>query len=411
MSQLDLTHPVDLISPSWSAAAVHLQGNIVKPHGRKHTVMLLFVLAQGDGLRAALRDLAAAFVTSAAGQQNQRDRIESAPNSVFGNLGLSAAGYRKLGIDQEALQQAFALRGYTQNWFLDGMRAKGNAWGDALDQLEAFYQKAAVDGYLLLACAGECPLLEAAAMAKRRLSGCCAVVHEERGQVLEQNGLEYEPFGFRDAISMPSVLTTGAAPPPHNAETLLFRDRLAGQSNCFGTFVVYRKLEQDVTGFGQAAQALGQALGLTADEAAARIVGRRKDGTALVADFSQDPSGRVCPLQAHIRKVNPQVSARGGRIVVPLYRRGVPYRTDQTQGLLFLAMQQNIATQFGLAMRDWVNDSDFPVPGTGTDSLLGRPGGVQDWNGFPHDVGRHVTFRGGEFFFLPSLAFFRSLGG
>jgi hypothetical protein len=107
--------------------------------------------------------------------------------------------------------------------------------------------------------------------------------------------------------------------------------------------------------------------------------------------------------------VNPQTTVTGNRVNIPLYRRATPYAADGKQGLLVLAMQANLGAQFGMLVRTWMNSPDFPVPGTGTDSLLGTPGGVQDWKGKRHDVGRHVTFRGGEFFFLPSLAFFRSL--
>ncbi|MCA2968506.1 MAG: hypothetical protein INH43_08330 [Acidobacteriaceae bacterium] len=412
MTLLDIRDPIDLLSPAWRTAAEQLQGNIVKPHGREHTTMLLFVFENRADLRAKLRNLASAFVTSAAKQQQQQSALATgACNEMFGNLALSAAGYRKLAWSEDALKSAFTHIHYNETWFLDGMRARYRVWGEPEQaRLEDFYQTTTVDGYLLLACADRDILDQATTVAKNALGAFCRQVHEERGQLIKRNGEEYEPFGFRDAIAKPTVIT-GANRTPHEARTLLFRDRLAPSNNCFGTFVVYGKLEQDVSGFWQAAGDLGTKLGWSANYAAARIIGRDENGTALVNDFSQDPQGTVCPFQAHIRKVNPQFSSAGHPIVVPLYRRGTPYQTDNTTGLLFLSMQENIGVQFGRLMRTWVNSADFPVSGTGTDSLVGRPGGVQNWDGILHDVGRHVTFRGGEFFFLPSLAFFHSLDG
>jgi Dyp-type peroxidase family len=406
-SSLDLTRPIDPTSATWGAIAETLQGNIAKPHGREYTVMLLFVLGDGAKARAGLASVAGTFVTSARQQSLQGEQRAENPTTVLGNLGLSAGGYRKLGFTEQQLEKAFAQR-YDRNWFLDGMGAKAVALGDAAGTLEQFYQDEKLDGYLLLACADAAALQQACQSARTALNGFCTAIQEEPGRQILRDGKCYEPFGFRDAIAMPGIFDTTASD-KQPADTLLFRDRLAQDPSCFGTFVVYRKLEQDVAGFKQAAQGLATALGSTPDDAAALVVGRRQDGTLLIPDFSHDPGGNVCPFHAHVRKVNPQTTVTGNRVNIPLYRRATPYAADEKQGLLFLAMQANLGAQFGMLVRTWMNSPDFPVPGTGTDSLLGTPGGTQDWKGKSYDVGRHVTFRGGEFFFLPSLAFLRSL--
>lgn len=408
-SAFDLTWPIDPASAAWNAIGETLQGNIAKPHGREYTVMLLFVLADGAKTREGLADLAETFVTSAKQQSVQGAQRAHNPKTVLGNLGLSARGYRKLGFPEQQLETAFAHR-YDRNWFLDGMSAKADTLGDSHDTLDPFYRDQQLDGYLFLAGADDEVLRQQSRKARQALDGFCSVIHEEVGQQILRDGQPYEPFGFRDGIAMPGIFDTPASD-KQPADTLLFRDRLAQDPSCFGTFVVYRKLEQDVEGFTKATRDLAAALGSTSDEEAALIIGRRRDGTLLIPAFSQDPAGQVCPFQAHVRKVNPQTTATGNRVNIPLYRRATPYKAGETVGLLFLAMQANLGAQFGMLMRTWVNSPGFPVPGTGTDSLLGTPGGPQNWKGTPHDVGRHVTFRGGEFFFLPSLAFFHSLDG
>ncbi len=405
MPTLDLQTTIDPDSAAWAAAARTLQGNIAKPHGREHTAILLFVIAERGAARARLRDLAETFVTSAEEQRRQAEARAGDPNTVFGNLGLSGAGYRKLGYSETELEEGFRRR-YGRDWFLDGMDARAQDLGDTGARQEEFYNREAVDGYLLMACEDSGVLERAVRAARERLQWFCGAIHEERGQVLRQNGEVREPFGFRDGIAMPTIFGG------QRGESLLFEDRLAQREGSYGTFVVYRKLEQDVAGFAASVQRLAAAAQITEDHAAAMIMGRYKDGTPLAADFAQDSDGSQCPFHAHIRKVNPQVTPQGRKATIPLYRRSTPYALEGKQGLLFLAMQAHIAKSFGVMVRTWVNNPNFPDTGApvGTDSLLGVPGGTQNWNDTPFDVGRHVAFRGGEFFFLPSLAFFANLG-
>jgi len=416
MPRLDLLSTIDPDSAAWRVAEATLQGNVAKPHGRDHTAMLLFVMEEAGGTQVGLRGLAAEYVTSAQQQRAHSETKDSAPNTVEGNLGLSVTGYGKLGVTREALEHAFRQR-YGRNWFLDGMAGRAQELGDEEALQEEFYSRETVDGYLLLACADRGVLQETVKAAKATLAGFCRIIHEEWGQLLRDNGVLREPFGFRDGIAMPTILGG------ERGESLLFEDRLASQKGHYGTFVVYRKLEQDVAGFETAVQGLASTAQVPKEYAEAMIMGRFKDGTPLsnangptagmeaaAPDFWNDLDGGKCPFQAHVRKVNPQWTPRRRRVSIPLYRRSTPYATEEKQGLLFLAMQENIGHTFGEMMRKWVNGPDFLKRGTGTDALLGTPGGTQDWNGTAFDVGRHVAFRGGEFFYLPSLSFFATLG-
>ncbi len=87
------------------------------------------------------------------------------------------------------------------------------------------------------------------------------------------------------------------------------------------------------------------------------IIGRRKDtGAPLDAnaefarpDFTQDPTGEVIPLTAHIRLANPRTpETERNRILrrAHNYDRGIDVVGDLDTGLIFTCYQQDIARQF-----------------------------------------------------------------
>src|SRR5262249_28992793 len=136
-------------------------------------------------------------------------------------------------------------------------------------------------------------------------------------------------------ILPPAPLTAGR-PPDASGPARLGERRDLGRN---GSFLVIRQLEQDVEGFNgfldaKAAElkddprvpALDQAVTLR-DWLGAKVVGRWKDGTSLLAnahkpggadpdnDFvygKDDAGGLRCPLGAHIRRANPRDSLDPG---------------------------------------------------------------------------------------------------
>src|SRR3954467_9251740 len=73
-----------------------LHGNILKGHGRDHTVpIFLEFTAAGPDLRAKLGALAAKVVTSALARRDQTDRFKADGTSggIFGNVPLTSMGY------------------------------------------------------------------------------------------------------------------------------------------------------------------------------------------------------------------------------------------------------------------------------------------------------------------------------
>jgi Dyp-type peroxidase family len=301
-----------------------------------------------------------------------------------------------------------------------------------------------------------------------------------------QPGLDYDHFGFRDGISQPAIRGAGdwrdrgprdvlaagefllghpassgyTAPPlrlaaeqdpagllPATAEPARpypdfhgpqpFRD--FGRN---GSFMVVRRLRQDVAGFhaGTAAAAADLAarcphLPATIQQdvdgtwVQARIIGRWPDGTPVIDraslgstpnprnDFSfaqEDPQGLACPLGAHIRRANPRDgldlsdplawdTANRHRII----RRGRPYDTGSEQGLMFTAICADIERQFEFVQQRWLFGRSFHgLPGE-IDPLLGQGDFTLPTAAGPvrlTGLARWVEMRGGGYFFLPGRA-------
>lgn len=261
----------------------------------------------------------------------------------------------------------------------------------------------------------------------------------QRADVLE--GLR-EPFGFRDGIAQPQPdLTPLGGPPPPNGKRVALGEFVLGYDDegggkpgepaeigHNGTFMVVRKLEQDVDGFAKYLRKHSGGDPEREERLAAKLLGRRRDGTPLVHvpgpsppaegepannfGYAHDEHGRQCPLGAHIRRANPRdgldpegIFSKRHRIL----RRGVPYAEDGRQGLMFVCLQASIARQFEFIQCEWLNDGE--TLGLGDDPDLTSPAdGKMVIQGSPPDlveIHQFVTCRGGDYFFAPGL---RALG-
>jgi Dyp-type peroxidase family len=211
-----------------------------------------------------------------------------------------------------------------------------------------------------------------------------------------------------------------------------------------GTFLVVRKLRQDVEGFANYAGHSGARRSL-----ASRLVGRTSDGTPLMSPprhdgmatdegtgatgianeftYGDDPEGLLCPLGAHIRRANPRDAMGFGTTLSArrrIIRRGMPYGppwddgpADADRGLLFVACNVRISEQFEFIQQQWLNDGssfglgNIPDPiGGGWDpeppraiAVGGRPPLVRS------PLPSFVTTAGGEYFFVPSIPGLRAL--
>ena len=244
-------------------------------------------------------------------------------------------------------------------------------------------------------------------------------------------------------------------------------DRYLWRIGHFGSYLVFRKLEQDVRRFRQAEVDLAAALGIAdVARAGAMIVGRFRDGTPLTLQqapgaahpvmnnftYGSDLVADKCPFQAHIRKTNPRgsgnVDTADAEFRHLMARRGQTYGSpadrpdDETVpidarptgevGVLFMTFNSKINfdeegtanAQFDFVQNFWANNKIFPVPPEadtpepGLDPVIGQ--GNRPNQSYPPGwgaperiavaaVAQAVHMRGGEYFFMPSLAFLRGL--
>ncbi len=195
-----------------------------------------------------------------------------------------------------------------------------------------------------------------------------------------------------------------------------------------GSFLVFRRLAQDVGLFNRFLEAesarIGQAepslAGLDPVRLGAMLVGRWRSGAPISRFPDADPrppsaaaepddaflfaaaldpgdgfppsvpdvQGLVCPAAAHIRKVNPRDTSTDqgsapNTLVRRMLRRGIPYGRPlpigsidddgAERGLLFVAYVSSIEAQFEFLQTHWVNDPRNPAAGdAGIDMIIGQ---------------------------------------
>lgn len=492
----------------------NLQGNILKSHGRNHAVSLFleFSAENRAQVKQWISNFTERYVTSALRQYYEAKELKNnnMPGHLFAAFYLSAEGYAALGFDDltafdesdiDVLEEEIpAIR------FKTGMKERKcveKLKDPTPDKWEENYQKN-IHALILLADNNQERLKDVVTRLKastlpESTEGVVKIIFEEEGFVLREpaepgkRGNPKEHFGFRDGISQPlffkddiqEELSPGANSPVKwnpsaPLKLALVKDPLADNEDCFGSYLVFRKLEQNVKKFIDKEAALAAALSLPENEkerAGALIVGRFRNGVPVslfktstqeepvnLNNFNykhEDPaqSNRThdkCPYHAHIRKTNPRgdfiqraegIDAK--ELEKRILRRGINYdhrspsevaetgdQPDKNVGILFMCFQSCIPNQFGFIQSAWVNDPGFPIifdPNPvggdfqnrviGFDPILEGSSAVDnikeqkwcpDWGNTQGEVPFHfndvVTFKGGEFFFAPSLFFLNNLG-
>jgi Dyp-type peroxidase family len=456
--------------------------------GYPEATLLFHRFEDARGARAFLADVlpAVTFVT-ATGREPTRLQIA-----------LSHSGLKALGLD-EAVLETFSVE------FRDGMAARHRVLGDDPAEHPRWdYGGALPVDLVTLAYARDAASHARQVSELRELArghGLVEVAQQTTTSVPPDEPV-VEHFGFRDGLTNPTIaggdgrrvkpedgtpgptgtvvargeVVLGAANGygyrtigPSVAAALDRRDRLPAflepdlkDLGAHGTYLVLRKLEQDVAGFWRAMDEGARELGgdVDADWLAARVVGRWKNGSPVTSSpdrpgpeprdddpgmgFSMDRFGRRCPIGAHVRRANPR-DGLGDDTEVSLelvsrhrlHRRGRPYgpkiadpRVDdgQRRGLVFMAVGASLRRQFEFVQNLWLTNTAFNGLHGQDDPLVGPrargyfPDGVQatpfDLPGFPvrrtvSGLPRFVAPRGGEYFFLPSraaLIFFSELG-
>lgn len=471
---------IDPNDPHDKALLENLQGNIIKGHDRDHAVLIFlhFNTKFSAKIKATIREQVAEKkkVTSAwlQFQETQRYRKYGIPGGIFINFLLTATGYRALGYD---------VNGFTDQGFRRGMLAQETR--EKLNdpepwRLEESYrqdsQNKEIHAMILLAdddasYLGRQVRVILNEMIVRDSGDLATLVAIEHGFQQRDNLKQpIEHFGFRDGLSNPMFLTTDDETidqyggrnrwdPRASRELVLVRDPLS-KDNSFGSYCVYRKLEQHVRAFEVQVRNLAQGLRLNSENeedlefVRSLIVGRFRDGTPVALrdspygqrygndnynnfNYDDDAIGSHCPLHAHIRKVN-QRDATGKLQDRRIARRGITYGTRSPNeqgidslpntglGLLFMCFQNSIETKFEAIQSEMANASQFPEKGVGLDPIIGQlpddtRKGPPTWpdQRWPMEWGKSksyydafascVSLQGGEYFFAPSLSFLREM--
>jgi Dyp-type peroxidase family len=260
----------------------------------------------------------------------------------------------------------------------------------------------------------------------------------------------HEHFGFKDGISQPGIRGVDLPDDPignpnqgHPGQDLLWPGEvIIGYATQFanaktgvdgpnpdpntdsasgpawtldGSYLVFRRLKQDVAGFADNVATLAKKLGWSTDLTGAKLVGRYKSGAPIEQrkfqsgpysppstdpgdlsngnpalgnshtvnnnfEFGEDRDGSICPLSAHIRKAYPRDEVTGKPDPESdtqkrrLLRRGIPYgapfvphdprSAKEDRGLLFLCYQNDIQEHFEFVQKCFVNKADFPPGAT-----------------------------------------------
>ena len=456
--------PINPDDPQYQDVLEDLQGNILKGHGRDKSVQIFLTFPDPqenpekiDALKNWIAQLAINEITSAKKQideaKDRKNQIEEGkdPNDkevsgkTFVHFALSSSGYTKLGfsdsqqpkganlqkreptIDVEGSKETFY-----EEVFQQGIKQRQNALLDPpVNTWDANFSNNIIDALVIIANDLSEILNQKSIEIVGTLEPITTNIFVEQGDTLRKafNGnkpIVVEHFGYADGISQPIFLQEDVTSGSNFSQDaplslVLIPDPFGTSGVSFGSFLVFRKLEQNVQGFKKAEEALSQAVGFSSELAGAMAVGRFEDGTPLVLqpddgssglndfDYTGDTKGLKCPFQAHIRKSNPRLESVGTfakdkeqELGHRIARRGVAYggplsnfsqdfkRLPRTGvGLLFMCYQSDIWEQFEFIQRLWCNNPNFLQPGlegsinntnydkTGLDAVIGQRQGNQ----------------------------------
>lgn len=447
---------IDISLSKYDNLKKQLQGGILKSHGRNHTAhLLLRFTAEPKAVKQWIQTFARDNLTSTKQQMEDTERFrQTGESKLFVNFYLSADGYKHLGFDAGQFEETFRK----------GMKHRESNNKDPLVSAWEKPYQGTIHALINLADAKADVVESASEKIKASVTSVAEVLTIERGLQQRRGGTAIEQFGYVDGRSNPLFLKSDFDNEPTNVwdpsaplGLALAADPLNSSPDAFGSYFVFRKLEQNVKSFNQAVKGLAKQLGVNVNEdlAGAMVVGRFRDGTPVtlqpndglkaVNDFNykNDKNATKCPFHGHIRKANQrgetpltsEESERSRRIV----RRGITYgkraegMTDEPEsgvGLLFMCYQADIGHQFEFLMRAWIDNTRFPeginifniiniFKRTGDDPLIGQDQdaeqkwrtkwGDKDAERIKINFGGHVQLKGGEYFFSPSVGFLQSI--
>lgn len=437
-----------------------IQGNLLRAYAYPHTRYVFLNLRDADKARAFI----AAVIPHITNSEIWADKK---PPSTL-NFALSRTALTALELPLATIN-SFPVE------FLEGMAARATALGDvgdsAPDKWEAMWQ-GRVDLWMSINALTQVDREQRYAQLVDIVSATegAEILGYQNGDslVIDGNPCAKEHFGYSDGYSQPDFYGSHSENTPGDGKInhggwkdLADGEFILGYANEAlelqasplpetlsknGSFLVYRKLEQDVKGFRDYVNEWGPRYPGGSEKLMAKFVGRWRDGTPLALSpdsmdatlasdiarnndftYADDPEGVRCPIGAHVRRANPRDSIGfRGKLASRrrILRRGIPYGPyvpegqpvdDQERGIVFMVLNANINRQFEFVQQQWINyGNDFHL-GEDSDPLLGNRSNSPGRFVIPGDPAKgektfvcsgmqsFVTLRGGDYFFLPSL--------
>jgi Dyp-type peroxidase family len=433
----------------------NVQGFVIRGYRLPFAGYIYLRIDDAAQARAALAEFIPQVITA----EHWTDKPESGINVSFSFEGLRALGCADRSLD------AFPAE------FKAGMGARATVLGDIGDSAPEHWEAPFRDrqAHVLVMLSAKDP----AALAERdgriraaiERAGGASVIGDQAGAALE-GGREH--FGYADGFAQPSIEGSGFAPEPGAGAVDGWRPIKPGELllgypdeqgaitpapppdelGVNGSFLVYRKLHQDVAGFRRMLRESAANFPGGEELLAAKIVGRWRDGTPLdvadqapdpavaadpsrnnAFDYAKDPEGLRCPIGAHVRRMNPRRSLPfDGKLVNRhrIMRRGITYGETlpegaeddgKDRGVIFMCLQASLARGFEFVQSQWANggnafrlaeDQDVIVGPHDTDgpAKMTVPGKPPFFLG---PLSPLVTTRGGEYYFTPGINGLRHL--
>ncbi len=451
-------------NPLYNNLLHQLQANILKHHGREHAAHLFIKILPNKikETKAAIARIASTKITTAKQQLDhaaKRKKDKKFDGGLVCTLSLAHSAYSKLNINASNIPNDEA--------FEQGMKARANNLADTPNNWEENY-KTQADILVLLADENKNTLDAAVATFINDNSNWAEVIITQYGQAIKnEHHIGVEHFGYADGVSQPLFLNDEVAAQANHKHwqdearlsLALLPDPGATKEDCFGSYLVFRKLEQNVKAFKAAEHELAAIQDKQGNEneelKGAMIVGRFEDGTEVVHndheklidsedklnndfDYATDPKANKCPFHAHIRVTNPRADLGNTDIdsfaqKVRIVRRGIPYQNKELQideqpengvGLLFMCYQSNIAAQFEFIQNQWANNGEIGLNNfVGQDGIIGQGQNAfnkfmpTQWGNsllkskcaFSNPQNNFVKMLGGDYFFTPSIDFLNNL--
>jgi len=458
-----LTSAQSLTSADVKGNLRDIQDNVVAPILMRYGRHIFFKFLDGAKARAWLRNIIERI--------NARGHEHGTRFTV--NIGFTYEGLKALGLTQRSLDsfpEAFRV----------GMRGRAQEVGDVGPHAPEYWEGGLggpdIHAMAWIRTASDEGREEALRIIRAEMEaiGDIEIRFVQDTKALgHENGIgsEGEHFGFADPISQPPI--EGADAPSYPGDGVLQEDGTwrslkpgefllgyedeAGPAGTQipepaelrvnGTYMVFRKLYQDVAAFRRYLATAAKALYGSDDQyhqdlVAAKMMGRWRSGCpvdlspekddATIADdlqrrnnftYAGDDQGLRCPIGAHLRRSNPRATPLKRATAVRrhrLIRRGVEYGPHLQdgmleddgvdRGLINLFIQADIERQFEFVQREWMKGGEFigldaneqdPINGVGGDgSQMSVPGAKRP---FLFDLPNFVKVKGGEYLFVPGL--------